>query len=376
MQLNLGDAVTDEEDHPTRTTKDQLDVEMRIRSRFRPPVGFDPAAALEYVRSVVNGSSKKAPHSETFSPWKPLQFLVPIRALGADQDPDFEGALEAMTFYYAARRDSGAFSGFPTDNLHMVTVYAALTGVAAIGTPAAYELVDRSQLLRSLQALKLSNGAFRTTRDMEHDVRATFAALVVADLTNILTAELSAGVREYVLSCLNYDGGVSPRPGLESHGGYLHCAVGAMSILGRLDDLPLAAMARWIAMRQCECGGGFNGRPNKLVDSCYSWWIGSPARIISEHLKIPPFWNEKALSEFVANCCQDVRGGLGERPGSQSDAFHTLYALAGVGIAGGRDLGPESGVTLPEFDPLIPCPTVLADQMRMYFRSKGEITTA
>jgi prenyltransferase beta subunit len=149
-----------------------------------------------------------------------------------------------------------------------------------------------------------------------------------------------------------------------------------MRIIGRLDDLPLAQLAKWIAMRQCECGGGFNGRPNKLVDSCYSWWIGSAARIIADHLAITPFWNEKALSDYVVNCCQGADGGFADRPGSRVDSFHTLYALAGVAVAGGRDLGPEAGVTLPEFDPLIPCPKVLADQMRQYFRSKGELTAA
>ena len=29
-------------------------------------------------------------------------------------------------------------------------------------------------------------------------------------------------------------------------------------------------------MQQCEPieGGGFRGRSNKLVDGCYSWWVG------------------------------------------------------------------------------------------------------
>lgn len=33
-------------------------------------------------------------------------------------------------------------------------------------------------------------------------------------------------------------------------------------------------LRRWCALRQDPCTGGFSGRVNKLVDSCYSWWVG------------------------------------------------------------------------------------------------------
>ena len=34
-------------------------------------------------------------------------------------------------------------------------------------------------------------------------------------------------------------------------------------------------LGEWLANRQFAAYGGFNGRINKLVDSCYSFWVGA-----------------------------------------------------------------------------------------------------
>ena len=40
--------------------------------------------------------------------------------------------------------------------------------------------------------------------------------------------------------------------------------------------IDVEAALRWSVMQQGEAieGGGFRGRSNKLVDGCYSWWVG------------------------------------------------------------------------------------------------------
>jgi len=35
---------------------------------------------------------------------------------------------------------------------------------------------------------------------------------------------------------------------------------------------------------ELEEGGGFRGRTNKLVDGCYSWWVGGLFELIEEIL--------------------------------------------------------------------------------------------
>lgn len=38
---------------------------------------------------------------------------------------------------------------------------------------------------------------------------------------------------EFVLSCMNFDGGFGSKPGSESHAGLIYCCVGFLSITGK-----------------------------------------------------------------------------------------------------------------------------------------------
>jgi protein farnesyltransferase subunit beta len=75
----------------------------------------------------------------------------------------------------------------------------------------------------------------------------------------------------------------SPRPVLgEAHGGYTYCALAAWVMLKPFlpEDGPQISTKRllhWAAtMQGSEIeNGGFRGRTNKLVDGCYSWWLGA-----------------------------------------------------------------------------------------------------
>ena len=41
---------------------------------------------------------------------------------------------------------------------------------------------------------------------------------------------------DYVRKCFNYDGGFGGTPGAESHAAYTFCAVGALKIMGKLEE--------------------------------------------------------------------------------------------------------------------------------------------
>lgn len=79
---------------------------------------------------------------------------------------------------------------------------------------------------------------------------------------------------EYVLSCRNFDGSFGGIPDAESHGAYVFCCVGTLKITGYIDSFDQELLAKWLCERQTN-KGGFNGRPEKLPDVCYSWWIYS-----------------------------------------------------------------------------------------------------
>lgn len=80
---------------------------------------------------------------------------------------------------------------------------------------------------------------------------------------------------------------------------------------------------RWIINKQTSLEGGFQGRTNKLVDSCYSFWQGATFLIIQDMLekegKIynPYYWlfNQETLQEYILICCQHLQGGFADKPG-------------------------------------------------------------
>jgi len=92
--------------------------------------------------------------------------------------------------------------------------------------------------------------------------------------------------------------------------------------------------------------GGFAGRTNKLVDACYSWWVGGCWSLIEASAQrspsMEPIWNRRtiylhalsdalgALAKYLLACCQHPDGGLRDKPPMRSDFYHTLYALAGL----------------------------------------------
>lgn len=68
---------------------------------------------------------------------------------------------------------------------------------------------------------------------------------------------------------------------MESHGGTTFCAIAALELSGQLDILSpdvRANIVRWLMFRQQD---GFQGRPNKPVDTCYSFWIGATLKILN-----------------------------------------------------------------------------------------------
>ena len=65
-------------------------------------------------------------------------------------------------------------------------------------------------------------------------------------------------------------------------GGSTFCAVASLVLMGRLhSDLSttqVQRLGRWCLLRQQN---GFQGRPNKPVDTCYSFWVGATLQVWS-----------------------------------------------------------------------------------------------
>lgn len=118
--------------------------------------------------------------------------------------------------------------------------------------------------------------------------------------------------------------------------------------------LDVQALLSWLVARQHAPEGGFAGRTNKLVDGCYSHWIGGCWSLIEAALNIAPHpeglsvWNREGLLRYILCCCQAGKGGLRDKPSKSvpmlkrsrsyvsltayrgPDAYHTCYNLAGL----------------------------------------------
>jgi prenyltransferase beta subunit len=89
----------------------------------------------------------------------------------------------------------------------------------------------------------------------------------------------------------------------------------------------------WLSARQYAPEGGFSGRTNKLVDGCYSHWVGGcwplleacldgPSRVLTGETQLAAtdsvgnLYSREGLIRYILCCCQDRtrRGGLRDKP--------------------------------------------------------------
>ena len=236
-----------------------------------------------------------------------------------------------------------------------------------IGTPRARALPDRRALAAFFARLKGagsrggggggggSAGAFAVTADGESDTRGTYTVLAAASALGVLTPALRAGCAAFLAACQGAEGGFGGEPGNEAHGGYTYCALAALDILRRSEGgggglaaqgVDAAALQHWLARRQMASEGGFSGRCNKLVDACYSFWLGASCVLaargssggggggLSAAPAAPaPAPGPAQLYILAAAQLPGGRGGCRDKPGKAPDFYHTCYALAGLSVA-------------------------------------------
>ena len=85
---------------------------------------------------------------------------------------------------------------------------------------------------------------------------------------------------------------------------------------------------------------GLNGRPEKLPDVCYSWWVVASLRIIGRL----NWLDDKRLKNFILACQDTETGGFSDRPDDMPDPFHTLFGLAGLSLMNETLLKPINPV--------------------------------
>ncbi|KAB5518818.1 terpenoid cyclases/protein prenyltransferase alpha-alpha toroid [Coniochaeta sp. 2T2.1] len=299
-------------------------------------------------------------------PWYLYWCLSALTLLGEDVS-GYRDQLVATA--KSMQNDEGGFGGGCGQISHLATTYAVVLALTLVGGGEAYEVVDRRAMWRWLCRLKQRDGGFQVAMGGEEDIRGAYCAAVIITLLDLplnLTREspawdgdegksLFTGVAEYVRRCQTFEGGISGQPDTEAHGAYAFCALGCLSILDAPERiipkyLDVPRLVSWLSSRQYAPEGGFSGRTNKLVDGCYSHWVGGCWPLIEACLNgagnpgaaehdLPPasesLFSREGLIRYILCCCQDLpkRGGLRDKPGKMSDPYHSCYVLSGLSSA-------------------------------------------
>lgn len=274
---------------------------------------------------------------------------------------------DIVDFLIRCRSPDGGFGGGPGQDPHLAPTYAAVNALVIVGTEKALDAIEKNSLKRFFLRLREPSGAFRMHDDGEVDVRGAYCAISAAKLVNMSKddeAVLFNKTASWIADCQTYEGGFGGAPGLEAHGGYCFCASAALAMLGTTAHTDLHALLRWTVNRQMAFEGGFQGRTNKLVDGCYSFWQGAilpivQALLTKEDATLLPFlkrplFHREALQEYILICCQRPNGGLIDKPGMPSDPYHTCYTLSGLSVAQHCDVGADPLVIGTPANELLP----------------------
>ena len=382
-----------------------------------PPHALARDAHVDYLLRGLGALPSSHTTLDASRPWVCYWCVHGLALLGVDLVRDHPAlardVVEFLKMCYgtpgAGRRGRG-FGGGPGQIAHLATTYAATCALVTIGSDHAMDAIDRSEIYEFILDMKdEASGGFRVHDGGEIDPRGCYAALATAHLCGVLDDTLTRGVGGFMARCQSYEGGIGGEPRGEAHGGYTFCGLAACAFAGDLGALDLVSLERWLANRQGDVEGGFNGRTNKLVDGCYSFWQGgcfpildrasdeilrqfieqstecsygkTKFEMIKSQISLEPrtmglcattmfppdpssasaAFAGNALQGWILDCCQSDNGagGLRDKPGVGRDHYHTCYCLSGLSVAQhyGRCgaievVGPETNA-LAKIEPMV-----------------------
>lgn len=404
----------DDEGMATRTSEEQKHVEDEVAMLLSEPGSsysvlqgelFDDSGLvmlqrdkhIAYLKRGLQGLPGSWSSLDSSRTWIVYWIIHSLDLLDALHSPDMKDDFASIIEFLAkCQLATGGFGGGPQQSPHTAAAYAAILSLLIIATPEAYAAINRDTLHSWYCSVKQPSGGFSVQSDGEIDVRGTYTVLAICDLLNMLTGRIRDGAQAFLLGCQSHEGGFGGEAGNEAHGGYAFCAIAGLSILNSVHEADTKSLCRWLVRRQMSMEGGFQGRTNKLVDGCYTFWqgacfaiippirgeaatsatrkptatpspssaAGAPSPLVSSfsafglhsdaHAGLPHSSSSRPgdltddevsacsddilmdrlrLQQYVLQACQDPSGGLRDKPGKGRDYYHTCYCLSGLSIA-------------------------------------------
>ncbi|KAI9342936.1 geranylgeranyltransferase type I beta-subunit-like protein [Obelidium mucronatum] len=281
--------------------------------------------------------------------WIYAQQVVPSWNMESDETPK---DVSCAVFGFRGSTSSGrphnphqtCSESWHHDTSHIAMTYTALTMLVILGDD--LSRVNREAIVSALKCCQTEAGSFIASADgTESDMRFLFAACAISYILNDFRGINKALAIKYITESKTYESAFAQGPGEESHGGSTYCAIAALSLLGRLDVVEpyRISLIEWLLKRQQE-DGGFAGRPGKVSDTCYSFWVGASLEILGGFQYVDSAANRKFLETTISE-----RGGFSKHADATPDPLHSYMGLAGLSIAqepGLQPLYPPLNITL------------------------------
>ncbi|KAM7162391.1 geranylgeranyl transferase type-2 subunit beta isoform 2-T2 [Macrochelys suwanniensis] len=228
---------------------------------------------------------------------------------------------------YGAKKDDYEYC--MSEYLRMSGVYWGLTVMDLMGQ---LQRMTKEEILAFIKSCQHECGGISASIGHDPHLLYTLSAVQILTLYDSLHVVDVNKIVDYVKSLQKEDGS------------FAGDKWGFLAITGQLHQINADLLGWWLCERQLP-SGGLNGRPEKLPDVCYSWWVLASLKIIGRLHWI----DREKLRCFILACQDEETGGFADRPGDMVDPFHTLFGIAGLSLLGDEQIKPVSPVfCMPE----------------------------
>ncbi|KAL5004408.1 hypothetical protein ScPMuIL_017864 [Solemya velum] len=261
-----------------------------------------------------------------------INWIYSLQLLPDKQETNLDqcGFRGSSTLGNSSDPDKARKAPIPHDSGHIAMTYTALASLLILGDD--LSRANKTSILAGLRKLQLQDGSFcPVPAGSENDMRFVYCASCISYILDDWAGIDMPRVLDYIQKSLSYDGAIGQGPGLESHGGSTFCAIASLFLMNQLEKIiprkQLDRLQRWCILRQ---ESGFQGRPNKPVDTCYSFWVGATLEILGIYDKTDFHCNRS----FVLQTQDDIVGGFAKWPGHTPDALHAYFGVCGLSLLG------------------------------------------
>ncbi|GAW81995.1 geranylgeranyltransferase [Plasmodium gonderi] len=239
---------------------------------------------------------------------------------------------------------------------------------ASISSPSVNQHTNSKKTIRDatcdyILTLFNEDGSCRGDIWGEVDTRFVYSAVSCLTILNKLNMVSTEKIGSYILT--NYaicENGFSWTSGNEPHAASVFCCVATLFLIQKLYLINEKKIGDWLSLRQTN-NGGFNGRAEKLTDTCYSWWIFSSLILLKKHKWI----NKYALKNYILFCQDLDNGGISDNPDCLPDICHTFFGLAALSLIDNLNQSDKK-LTLREMHPVYAIPMHIVQKRKLPYR--------